>query len=109
MRKGYLYSENSNFYLKVKFNHWMNNVIQFESDYKIHNLFNIHSNTNTLLVISKNNFVNWRTYAKVSSYEHSKVVKSSHFQLLPNKMKIYFWIHISHILLFIILACTKKM
>ena len=29
-------------------------------------------------------------YAKVSDHEHSKVLKSSHFQLLPNKVKICF-------------------
>ena len=45
---------------------------------------------------------------KVSDHEHSKVLESSHSQLLSNKLKIYFWIHISHVLVFIILACTKK-
>ena len=30
-------------------------------------------------------------YAKVSDHEHSKVLKSSHFQLLPNKVKISFY------------------
>ena len=31
-----------------------------------------------------------KDYAKVSNHEHSKVLKSSHFQLLPNKVKIIF-------------------
>ena len=42
-------------------------------------------------------------YTKVSDHEHSKV------QLLTNKLKINFWIHISHTLVYTILACTKNM
>ena len=48
------------------------------------------------------------SYAKVSDHGHSKVFESSHSQLLPNSVEIDFWIHISHILVFIIPACTKN-
>ena len=48
-------------------------------------------------------------YAKNSDHEHSKVLKSSHFQLIPLKMKISFWIHITHSLVLILLACTKNL